>query len=447
MQFRLWFGAVAAWCTLAASAKRLMSSRQQFTQRVAVTSTADLSACDCTCCQITWRKPSYIVNNVEVMCAPPPPENPDYCGDQCYVDSTDVVITTAGGHKLEYGRFCFFECKPPSMDIGKQCSELDEEEQKSVMTKNGNPVDLATTDVDMPKVAPKAAAIGGGGGGGGGAGAGAGGPAKVDDLTAGAAGMAEDAAKEARAAATESRAAGAEAKSQKALSASKDAFYTSMKAYGKNIAAVADQQGLVMQAELHAKAADRARQIADGAVTAIRDAAKQAAMSAAAAAKAEMDVLAARSMNKAAAVRAKFSVPPGHVAGSAGAAAGPYNAAIARAAAIRDKYSLKAQTLASTAKQLQINAHIVAAQAQAYQATGHSGVASMLMGRARAAMGQVDGLMAEAEHWQASAADVQKKFPLYYEAAATAAARAAALDNPTQLGWRGGQHVPPPLPM
>merc|ERR1719409_1091970 len=153
----------------------------------------------------------------------------------------------------------------------------------------------------------------------------------------------------------------------------------------------------------------------------------------------KMGKLALFSTTMAALIRAKFSVPLGHTANAAGAAAGPYNKAILRAQLVRDKYSLKAQALASTAKQLQVNAHIVASQAVAYQAAGSTSVANSLLAQAHAAMGQVNGYMEEAQKFQVAAQSIQDTLPLYGEAAAAAAARAAALAKPE---WS----VPPPLP-
>merc|ERR1719310_798236 len=194
-----------------------------------------------------------------------------------------------------------------------------------------------------------------------------------------------------------------------------------------------------MQAELHAKAADRAKVISTNAVEAIRASAQQAADSAAAEAKVKMEKMALFSTTMAALIRAKFSVPLGHVANAAGQVTGPYNAAILRAQLIRDKYRDKAQALAATAKQLQINAHVVASQAVAYSAAGSTSVANTLLAQAHAAMGQVNGYMEEAQKFQVAAQSIQDTLPLYGEAAAAAAARAAALAKPE---WS----VPPPLP-
>merc|ERR1719449_417346 len=138
-------------------------------------------------------------------------------------------------------------------------------------------------------------------------------------------------------------------------------------------------------------------------------------------------------------IRAKFSMPLGHTANAAGQVTGPYNAAILRAQLIRDKYRDKAQALAATAKQLQVNAHVVASQAVAYQASGHTSVADSLLAQAHAAMGQVNGYMEEAKKFQVAAQSIQDSMPLYGEAAAAAAARASALAKPE---WS----VPPPLP-
>lgn len=381
------------------------------------------------------------------MCAPLPEGDPDFCGEQCYVDPSDIVIGAASGGNIEYGRFCFYECKPPGTTIGEGCASLDDEEMREVVKDSsapGNPQDMA----NVPEInIPRGDGTAGGGGGGGAAAAAAGaagepaGAGKKDDgaYAEAAAGASEDAAKEALAAATEARAAGAQAKSQKALSAVIDAFHESMDAYGKNKAALAQQKSLVTQAELHAKNADRAKVISQAAVEAIRGAAQQAADSAAAEAKVKMEKLALYSTTMAALMRAKFSMPLGHTANAAGAAAGPYNKAILRAQLVRDKYRDKAQSLASTAKQLQINAHIVASQAVAYQAAGSSDVANKLLAQAHAAMGQVNGYMAEAEKWQAAAQSIQDSLPLYSEAAAAAAARASTLAKPE---WS----VPPPLP-
>merc|ERR1719359_630013 len=110
-----------------------------------------------------------------------------------------------------------------------------------------------------------------------------------------------------------------------------------MDAFTKNKAALVEQKSLVMQAELHARAADRAKVISQNAVDAIRQAAQQAADSAAAEAKAKMEYLAQLSTSMAAAIRAKFSFPLGHTANAAGAVTGPYNAAILRAQLVRDK--------------------------------------------------------------------------------------------------------------
>merc|ERR1719213_994134 len=108
-----------------------------------------------------------------------------------------------------------------------------------------------------------------------------------------------------------------------------------------------------------------------------------------------------------AAIRSKFSFPLGHTANAAGQVTGPYNAAILRAQAVRDKYVLKAQALASTAKQLQVNAHVVASQAVAYQAAGSTSVANSLLAQAHAAMGQVNGYMEEAQKFQVAAQSIQ----------------------------------------
>lgn len=379
------------------------------------------------------------------MCATLPEGDPEFCGEQCYVDPADIVIGSASGGNVEYGRFCFYECKPPSTTIGDSCKSLDDEEMREVVKGSsapGNPQDMAAVLDDLPKGDGTA-----GGGGGGGAAAGVGGAAaepagagKTDGVDlAGAAGASEDAAKEALAAATEARAAGAQAKSQKALSATLDSLHETMDAYSKNKAAIAQQQSLVTQAELHAKNADRAKVISQAAVEAIRNAAQQAADSAAAEAKMKMGKLALFSTTMAALIRAKFSVPLGHTANAAGAAAGPYNQAILRAQLVRDKYRDKAQALAATAKQLQVNAHVVASQAVAYQASGSVDVANKLLAQAHAAMGQVNGYMEEAGKWQAAAQSIQDTLPLYSEAAAAAAARASVLAKPE---W----NVPPPLP-
>jgi hypothetical protein len=376
------------------------------------------------------------------MCSPLPEGDPDFCGAQCYTDPSDVVVGSTS--TLEYGRYCFYECKPTTVRIGDSCTNLEEDEMREVAGEEGNPKDMAGVLDGIPKGDGTA---GGGGGGGAGAGAGAGGAAaepagasKEDNAYAeAAASTSEDAAKEALAAATEARAAGAQAKSQKALSQAFDAYHKSMDAFSKNKAAVAEQKGLVQQAELHARAADRARVISENAVDAIRQASQQAADSAAAEAKAKMEHLAQLSTALAAGIRAKFSFPLGHTANAAGAVTGPYNAAILRAQLVRDQYRDKAQALAATAKQLQINAHIVGSQAVAYQAAGSSGVADKLLAQAHGAMAQVNGYMQEAEKWQVAAQSIQDSLPLYGEAAAAAAARAAALAKPEWM-------VPPPLP-
>lgn len=404
----------------------------------------EIGDCNCNCCHVSYRPPTLVINGLDVMCSPV--LGPDSCGHQCYGDPTDLVLTASVGKKLEYNRYCFFECKPSSNVIGDLCGDLSMEESKKLQLKDGNAADMAL-HLDFTGIAKAPSGGGGGAAAAAAAPAAAEGPAApaVDEaalaaMRAASASSAEVAAKEALTAAVEARSAAAEAKSQKAYAVASEALRQSMGAAGDNRQSVAMQLSYQQQVAIHAKSAKRAREATDANLAKIRGLARAAADEAISEAVSMEEGNAADFKGKLAGMQAKFSSPDGHTADSAGTVAGPYNAALGRAKKLRNDLSAKAQSLAATAAQLQVNARVVAAQAQVYQAAGNTGLAASMFAKAKNAMNLAVKMQAEAKKWQAAAAHVQKDLPMYQLAGGTAAARAAALDQP-------GYHVPPPMPL
>eukprot|EP00746_Dinoflagellata_sp_MGD_P022067 gnl/MRDRNA2_/MRDRNA2_151545_c0_seq1.p1 gnl/MRDRNA2_/MRDRNA2_151545_c0~~gnl/MRDRNA2_/MRDRNA2_151545_c0_seq1.p1 ORF type:complete len:153 (+),score=11.90 gnl/MRDRNA2_/MRDRNA2_151545_c0_seq1:107-565(+) len=85
-----------------------------------------LPDCTCNCCigGLTTVK-SQISGNNEVKCMVPPIVSSRRCVGTC--KTSDSILATsipdANGHiKVEYGRFCFYECKPMTCDTSAEVS-------------------------------------------------------------------------------------------------------------------------------------------------------------------------------------------------------------------------------------------------------------------------------------------------------------------------------------
>lgn len=396
------------------------------------------SRCDCECCEVSRRPPSLVLGGDELLCAPPSPED-NKCGEQCYTDSSDVVVRTAVGNTMDYQRFCFFECKPPKdAVVGLECAALEPEDIQKVKTAGGNGLDQAAVSQGVPVAAaappaPEAEAA----------------PEEEEKAEApkkdkggqsAAAGTAADAAKEAIAAATEARASSAETAAQKANAAATTALTEAMGAASANQNQVTQLLSMETQASLHTRAAAEARKIAEAALAQIESAAKNAAVAAGAAAAAQLQADADAATAKANALRAANNPPPAVLALAGQKAAAPYGAALGKAMGIQALYGDTAQNMMATAAQLQQNARELSSNANAYQSVGNTAGATEMLGRAQAMLGQASALSSEAASYQAVAQKINKELPAYMISANIAAARAQFLANPA------GQ-PPPPLPI
>eukprot|EP00747_Dinoflagellata_sp_TGD_P164503 gnl/TRDRNA2_/TRDRNA2_184511_c0_seq1.p1 gnl/TRDRNA2_/TRDRNA2_184511_c0~~gnl/TRDRNA2_/TRDRNA2_184511_c0_seq1.p1 ORF type:complete len:503 (+),score=138.11 gnl/TRDRNA2_/TRDRNA2_184511_c0_seq1:54-1562(+) len=106
----------------------------------------DFPYCSCDCCDTVLRRADEVVDGAGVKCVPSELHNSDMCTDQCVLDSTEHVLDTQEDDALEYGRFCFFECKPAHgifSPVTDACVALDSADMQKTRDAEGNAQDPA----------------------------------------------------------------------------------------------------------------------------------------------------------------------------------------------------------------------------------------------------------------------------------------------------------------
>ncbi|CAE7395920.1 unnamed protein product [Symbiodinium sp. CCMP2592] len=103
--------------------------------------------CSCDCCNVAQRRPDERQGVVGVKCAPAEGHSREVCAEQCQTSPRDEVLgLVARDEVVDYARFCFYECKPPSgltSALSSQCLALASDETKQVTDADGNPLDPA----------------------------------------------------------------------------------------------------------------------------------------------------------------------------------------------------------------------------------------------------------------------------------------------------------------
>lgn len=396
-------------------------------------------SCDCSCCVTTSRMPSEVINGVEIKCGMPSPDL-DQCGqpETCTTGSTDTVLAAAAGGDIDYGRFCFFECKVPAVDaaIGSECNELTSADIARVTAGgSGNAMDLA---IGQENVASSST---GGDGSSDGSGD-ASGTEEVVTTTTIMPGLDLAAAGKVAAAAarTEARAAAAEAKAAKAtMDASRSGREARLAADASN-GLVANLRGQVAQARLHARSAANAAKETKAALAEVQAAAHEAAVAVGKQAADEMQGEADSAKRQLASMIAAASVPPPpEIPESVTKVMGPYYAAAGRAMTTMGIYSDQAQQMTKAAGTMRQQARGIAQTANTYQAAGDTANAAGMLGTANDLMGKADGMAASATQYQDVAASINSGLPAYENARAAAGARAAYWANLPGM-------IPPPVP-
>merc|ERR1719258_94574 len=244
----------------------------------------------------------------------------------------------------------------------------------------------------------------------------------------------------AEAARTEARATAAETKAASAVVTAQRTERKAVAAATATSGAVASLRGQVVQARLHARAAESAAKETADILKEVRGLAHAAAVKVGAEAAAKVQADANSAKQQLASMIAVASVPPlPEIPESIGKVMGPYFAAAGRAMTTMGLYSDQAQQLTAAAGTMRQQARNIANQANEYQAAGNSADASTLMGTANDLMSKADASAASAQGLQSVAASINKGLPLYENARAAAGARAAYWAHLPGM-------IPPPVP-
>jgi len=123
----------------------------------------DAAACDCSCCEGTYRKPAELESvSVIMKCAPAwvlGEEGGDgamKCASECK-NMHDVMLRTSTNGNVDYTRFCFFQCRLIDDKVGGACIKMDKKLQMKSATRDGNGKDSNLPPL-MPKIVPMTAA-------------------------------------------------------------------------------------------------------------------------------------------------------------------------------------------------------------------------------------------------------------------------------------------------
>lgn len=415
---------------------------------LAVLRAVESADCDCSCCVTAERMPAEVENNFHLKCAVPSPDK-DTCGlgmnAMCKTDATDQVLTASAGGDVDYTRFCFFECKVPSgtsSKLGTECLELSAQEIAQIADPEGNAVDMAELmeHEEAAGAGADGADAGAGAGAGAGADAGAGSDSSSAPTPAPGTKLALAGKVAAEAARTEARANAAEAKAAAAAVATARTAREANKAAEAGNGAVAHLRGAVVQAKLHARAAEAAAQETKKVLEEVKTAAHEAAVEVGRQAAAEVQGEADQAKRILASMIASASVPPPpEIPESVGKVMGPYFAAAGRAMTTQGLYSMQAQQAVKDAGSMRQQARQLANMANDYQSVGNSADASTMMGQAHDLMARADSTQASADQYQNVVASINKGLPLYENARAAAGARAAYWANLPGM-------IPPPVP-
>mmetsp|Transcript_60009 Transcript_60009/g.140237 ORF Transcript_60009/g.140237 Transcript_60009/m.140237 type:complete len:425 (-) Transcript_60009:38-1312(-) len=104
------------------------------------------ASCSCDCCAVAQRRPDERHNEIGLKCAPAEGHSQEVCGAQCQTNPHDKVLgLLARDQVVDTSRFCFYECKPPSLAsaLSSQCLALEDEQLKQVLDMDGNVMDPA----------------------------------------------------------------------------------------------------------------------------------------------------------------------------------------------------------------------------------------------------------------------------------------------------------------
>mmetsp|Transcript_62558 Transcript_62558/g.116320 ORF Transcript_62558/g.116320 Transcript_62558/m.116320 type:complete len:453 (+) Transcript_62558:107-1465(+) len=148
----------------AVAAKRRQGNSLTFLKRGRDVSDDDsaLPPCSCNCCNVAPRRPDEVSAGVLVKCSANSvsDHSSDVCQSQCMASNNDHILSFSSGQVLDHQRFCFFECKPAEgkhSPVHTQCIDLEEEEAKQAVDKNGDALDPAF--LYEHAAAPKRAAL------------------------------------------------------------------------------------------------------------------------------------------------------------------------------------------------------------------------------------------------------------------------------------------------